>query len=143
MKREGINAVDGRVVVDLSKLLVELTKLPKVWIPPIPETGSMLPNFSHEHNNILIAGSNKADHAKIIEHLQVGDIAVFRIMVDPNDDPADFLKPPAFYAIQRIVVIDYDREGKFYRFKGDNNSIRDPYKAYSHNILWVSIGTIF
>jgi len=143
VKSEGIKAVDNNVVVDISKLLVKMSKPPKVWIPPIPCTGSMLPNFSHEHNNILIAGSTKSDHAKIIDHLQVGDIAVYRIMANPSDDPADFSKPHVLYAIHRIIRVDTDSVGKFYRFKGDNNSMRDPYKVYPHNILWVSIGTIF
>lgn len=139
---EAISVADSNVVVDTSKLIPGLNKPPKVWIPPIPGTGSMLPNFSHEHNNILIVGATKADHAKIIDHLQVGDIAVYRVMANV-DDPADFSKAHKFYAIHRIVSIGVDDKGIFYRFKGDNNAVKDPYKVREKHILWVSIGTIF
>lgn len=129
-----------------NKIEIDLTMLgvtPKAWIPPIPGTGSMLPNFSHEHNNILISGSNAIDQAEIIDHLQVGDIVVYRIMDKMTDDPWDFTKAHKFYAIHRIVEIGEDHSGKTYRFKGDNNPIGDPYLARQKNILWISIGTIF
>ena len=140
---EAIKATDGKVIIDLNKFLTGLSKPPKVWIPPVPSTGSMLPNFGHEHNNILVAGATDADHWKIIDHLQVGDIAVYRIMENLNDSPADYSKTHIFYAVHRIVEVDSDSIGKYYRFKGDNNSVKDPYKVYPHNILWASIGVIF
>ena len=143
LPREAITAIDGNVVVDLSKLIPGLSAPPKVWIPPVPSTGSMLPNFSHEHNNILIAGANGTDHQAITGYLQEGDIAVYRIMQKPDDDPADFSKPHIFYAIHRIIKMGIDDEGIFYTFKGDNNSTRDPYHVRERNILWVSTGTIF
>ena len=133
----------GAVEINLSGLLPGLSKPPKVWIPPIPGTGSMLPNFNHEHNNILVAGVDKDDHARLIDHLQVGDIAVYRIIYSPDGDPANFSYAHRFYAIHRIVKIDRDEQGRYFRFKGDNNTSKDPYKVRDKNILWVSIGTIF
>jgi len=152
MKLEGITWYEttGKVEIDLSRVVVRLSKPPKVWIPPVPKykdpsKGSMLPNFSHEHNNILIAGSTKTDHAKIVGHLQVGDIAVYRIMTNPKDDPADFTKAHVAggYAIHRIIKIDTDNQGKYFQFKGDNNPVADRFRVRDFNILWVSIGTIF
>lgn len=143
LPQEGITAVNGNVVVDLSKLIPNLSAPPKIWIPSVPSTGSMLPNFSHEHNNILIAGANEADHQLIIERLQEGDIAVFRMMQDDNDDPADYTKAHVWYAIHRIIRMGIDNEGIFYSFKGDNNPITDAFKVREKNILWISIGTIF
>lgn len=150
MPAEAISVADANVMVDTSKLIPGLSKPPKVWIPPVPEykdptKGSMLPNFSHEHNNILIAGASKADHIKIIGHLQVGDIAVYRIMEKEGDSPDDFSKPnvPYGYAIHRIIDIGTGAQGRHFTFKGDNNSVKDPYPVYPKNILWASIGTIF
>ena len=146
LPREAITAVDANLVVDLSKLIPNLSEPPKVWIPPVPSTGSMLPNFSHEHNNILIAGANEADHAKLIRHLEEGDIAVYRVMQNEQDDPADYSKPNAIngYAIHRIIGMGIDGEGKIvYTFRGDNNPVSDPHKVREKNLLWISIGTIF
>ena len=148
LPRNAISAVDNNVIIDLSQLLPELSNPPKVWIPSVPEypdpsTGSMLPNFSHEHNNILIAGADEKDHQAILNLLDIGDIAVYRIMVNSDDDSGDFTKTPKFYAIHRIIDIGSDEEGRYFLFKGDNNSVHDPYIARSYNIIWVSIGTIF
>lgn len=143
LPKEAISAVDNNVVVDLSRLIPGLSSPPKAWIPPIPGTGSMLPNFNHEHNNILVVGTSKADQAKIVDHLQVGDIAVYRIMSNIGDDPKDFSKAHKFYAIHRIIKIDTDDQGRYFIFKGDNNSVKDPYKVRGNMILYVSVGTIF
>lgn len=84
-----------------------------------------------------------AGKPKIVEYLQVGDIAVYRIMANPNDEPWDFSKAHVAYAIHRIIETNYDNTGRYFTFKGDNNSVKDPYRVYPHQILWVSVGTIF
>ena len=112
-----------------NKLNVQLGKKPKIWVPMIPDTNSMDGVFDIGNNNILIAGANKADHALIVNALIVGDIAVYRTA--------------SIYAIHRIVEIGQDKQGKFYRFKGDNNSVKDPGKVRENEIEWVSIGTIY
>ena len=124
-----IKVVDSDIIIDLSKLNVKLKAIPKVWVPMIPDSNSMDGVFDIGNNNILIAGWTKADHAKLVETLIVGDIAVYRTAL--------------IYAIHRIVEIGSDSQGKFYRFKGDNNAMRDPGKVRENEIEYISIGTIY
>ena len=124
------------VLVNLAKLNVSLNKPPKIWIPPIPDTNSMDGAFDIGNNNILIAGANEIDQQRLVNFMQVGDIAVYRI-------PPDFSQTAKIYAIHRIVEIGKDSEGKYFRFKGDNNTVKDPYKVRDSEILWLSIGTIY
>ncbi len=133
----GIVAADKlSILIDLTKLNIPFGTPPKVWVPDIPDTGSMDPNFDHEHNNILIAGADEADHKRLIDFIKVGDIAVYRI-------PPDFSQPARIYAIHRIVKIGKDSQRRYFVFKGDNNASSDPYKVRDNEILWVSISTIF
>ena len=110
-------------------LNVHLAERPKIWVPMIPDTNSMDGVFDYGHNNILIAGSNDDDHQALVAHLVVGDIAVYRTS--------------SIYAIHRIIEIGDDAAGRYYRFKGDNNSTKDPEKIRESQIEWVSIGTIY
>lgn len=107
---EAIRVVGGNVLIDLNEFKVKLglDKIPQVWLPSIPDTNSMDGVFDIGNNNILIAGENKADHAKLVQALQVGDVAVYGAI------------------IHRIVEIDSDDQGRFFRFKGDNNAVKDP-----------------
>jgi len=133
----------GQVVINVAKLNVPFTKLPKVWMPGVPDTGSMDPSFDFEHNNILIAGADEVDHQKLVDFLKVGDIAVYRVMESPTDDLNDFSKAHKIYAIHRIMEIGKDSEGRYFRFQGDNNAVKDPYKVRDNEVLYLCIGTIF
>lgn len=132
----------AKIIIDLHQNNIGLVKQPKVWIPSIPDTNSMDPGFDFGHNNILIAGADELDHKRLINFIKVGDIAVYR-MTNLIDSPGDFSKPYSFYAIHRIVEIGKDSEGRYFRFQGDNNAVKDPYKARDKNILWVAIGVVF
>ena len=127
--RSGIIPSDGKVIIDLLQLSLELDETPGVWIPEIPNTNSMDGLFDIGNNNILIAGSNAQDQTKLVDFLKVGDIAVY--------------KTDTMYAIHRIVEIKEDKEGKYFRFKGDNNPVKDSGRVREYEILWVSIGTIY
>ena len=111
------------------KLKVKLSQKPKIWLPMIPDTNSMDGAFDIGNNNILIAGTTPADHAKLVGGLEAGDIAVYRTA--------------RLYAIHRIVQVGSDNLGKFYRFRGDNNPCADPDRVRENQVLWVSIGTIY
>ena len=111
------------------KLLVTLKQKPKIWVPMIPNTNSMDGVFDFGNNNILIAGANEEDHNKLVDALRIGDIAVFLTTGNP--------------IIHRIVEIKEDKDGKYFRFKGDNNAFKDSDKVRSIQILWISIGTIY
>jgi hypothetical protein len=133
----------GHVVIDISRLNIPFTKPPKVWIPEIPDTNSMDGTFDYGHNNILIKGTNSKNQRIMRDFLKAGDVAVYRIMQNWQDKPTDFSKPHRFYAIHRIVEISEDANGRFFRFKGDNNASPDPFRVYDDNILYLSIGTIY
>uniref|UniRef100_A0A6M3LKR8 Putative peptidase n=1 Tax=viral metagenome TaxID=1070528 RepID=A0A6M3LKR8_9ZZZZ len=111
------------------KLGVQLSQKPKIWVPMIPDTNSMDGVFDYGNNNILIAGANEADHAIIVANIIEGDIVVYRTK--------------SIYAIHRVVEIGYDAQGKYFRFKGDNNFSADPGKVRESEIEWVSIGVIY
>ena len=129
LPQDAFSGVNNLLTIDLSKLKVKLSQPPRVWIPMIPDTNSMDGAFDFGNNNILIAGGNEDDHAKLIEGLGVGDIAVYHTA--------------KVYAIHRIVKISSDSQGKFYRFKGDNNPTLDPEKVRIKEIEYVSVGTIY
>lgn len=136
VKRDAISFMVSNLIVDLTQLNIPFSQRPKVWICSVPDTNSMDPGFDYGHNNILVAGADEADHKIMIDFLKVGDIAVYRI-------PPDLSQPAKAYMIHRIVEIGKDGEGRFFRFRGDNNSSRDLYKVRDENILWVCAGTIF
>lgn len=126
-----LQEIDSSVVVsiDLTGLHIGLTQKPKVWIPSIPDTNSMDPNFDMGHNNILIAGADEEEQDILVNSLVVGDIAVYDVM--------------GSLIIHRIVEIGHDNEGKRFRFKGDNNKDVDIFVVRTNQIKWVSIGTIY
>ena len=124
-----IKVVDNNIIVDLARLNIPLENPPKVWIPPIPDTNSMDGAFDYGNNNILIAGADEQDHGRIVNFLKVGDVAVYRT---PNS-----------YIIHRIVKISSDSQGRFFKFKGDNNASEDPDKVRDSQIEWLSVGAIY
>ena len=119
----------AKIIIDLRQNNIGLVNQPKVWIPPIPDKNSMDGAFDIGNNNILIAGADEADQKRMIDFINVGDIAVYRTAT--------------FYAIHRVVEIGNDEQGKFYRFKGDNNPVRDPEKIRENEIKWLSLGVIY
>ena len=124
-----VQIIENSIVVNLTNLNIPFTQPPKVWLPPLPDTNSMDPEMDNGHNNILIAGVDEADQKKLVDFLQVGDIAVYR--------------SPRMYAIHRIVEKGEDEQGRYFRFKGDNNAVKDPDLVRDNEIQWLCIGTIF
>lgn len=127
----------GKLTIDLSKLNIPFTKLPKVWYPGASSVSwsSMEPVFSKDNNWLLIQGADAADQKALVDFIKVGDIAVYRI-------PADLSQASVWYAVHRIVKIGKD-DSRYFVFKGDNTALNDPYKARDENILWLAIGTIY
>ncbi len=140
----GVVATDKLSIgIDLTRLNIPFTIPPRVWVPPIPDTNSMDPSFDSDHNNILIAGADESEQKIMLDFVKAGDIAAYRVMENPADNPGDFSKPHKFWAIHRIMKIDKDDAGRYFRFKGDNNATYDPYKVRDAEILWLSIGVIY
>ena len=126
----------GIATVDLRKLNIGLRLPPQVWIPEIPDTGSMDPVFDAGNNNILIAGQDAGDHLLITRAVQVGDIVVARI-------PPDYNEPAQYYVIHRVWQMGMDDQGIYYILKGDHNPVDDGIKVRPEELLWLSVGTIY
>ena len=121
----------GKLVIDLTKLNVPLSLPPKVFYPGIVSR-SLDPVVDIKGNLVYIAGRSLADHQRLIDALIVGDIVAYRF-------PADNTKPATAYISHRIVQIGTDNLGKFFKFKGDNNSLNDPFTVREENLKWINI----
>ncbi len=129
---------EGVVTVDLRKLNIEgLETYPSVWIPEIPDTGSMDPAFDAENNNILIRGRTPADHDRIVKSVKLGDVVV------AHDPPGDVYSPDDYYVIHRVWKMGQDEHGLYYILKGDHNAVDDGAKVRPAGICWLSVGTIY
>ena len=117
------------VWVKLVRLNIPFTKDVKVWVPMIPNTNSMDGVFDFGNNNILIQGADDTNQKILVDYLIVGDIAVYETLRGPT--------------IHRIVKIGQDKEGRYFKFKGDNNPAKDPGKIRDEQISWLSIGVIY
>ncbi len=126
---ESIKYFAGMVTIDLLKIKIPFTRAPLVWICPVPDTNSMDPVFDAGNHNILIAGADEENMRILCDFIKVGDIAVYE----------DYKS-----AIHRVIQISKDKQGRYFRFRGDNNPIfPDAVKVRDSGIRWLSIGTIY
>ena len=121
--------------VSQTKLNIPFTLTPKVWIPGVASK-SLDPVIDVGHNNILISGADKANQEIMVNFLAVGDMAVYRF-------PADMSQPTQVFINHRIVEIGKDKLGRWFKFKGDNNSGRDVWTVRDANIKWLTIGVLY
>ena len=130
VKREAFHYDDttGILTIDFTKTNIPFRNVPKLWIPSIPNTDSMDPVFDFGHNNLLISGQDAEDHQRLVEFIagHPGNIAVYQ----PQN------------IIHRVVKIGVDDQGRFFKFRGDNNLTGDPDKIRDDNISHVYAGTI-
>ena len=119
----------AKVIIDLRQLNIPFSRQPRIWIPPIPDTNSMDGAFDIGNNNILICGADPTNQTIMLDFMKVGDIAVYRT--------------PTAYIIHRIIEIGTDGEGRYFIFKGDNNSGEDHGRIRDSQVEWLSIGIIY
>ena len=119
------------IEINLKALNIPFSLTPRVWIPLIPGTNSMDGAFDYGNNNILIAGADDTDHKKMIDFINVGDVVVYQ--------PTWFDR----LVIHRIIKKGIDKEGRWFKFKGDNNATSDPGLVRDSQIKWLSIGVIY
>jgi len=120
--------------IDLSQLLIPFKKNPRVWIPLIPNTGSMDPVFDAGNNNFLIAGDGPEEMEILrlwLETQEPGNVVVYRRRSDRQ------------LIIHRIIKKQLDAEGIAYTLRGDNNARNDRQVVRGEDIEWISIGTIY
>jgi len=150
---ESIDLIDGQFVIDTRRLNIPFTRPPNlVPIMMIPDTLSMSGVFDYGHNLKLIQPADEyndkiladwlADEYLNSNGMKAND-CVFRVMVNPDDDPLDFWKPHRFYAVHRMAYVGQDDNGRYFRFKGVNNPVKDPVKVRDNEILFLSIGVVY
>ena len=127
-----ITQVDSKanIAVDLSKLKVALRLPPNIIMSEVDDSNSMDPTIDKGGVQFYIAGVNTDDHRLLVNALTVGDIAVYE-------------RTNGEHIIHRIIAIRQDKEGKYYRFKGDNNSVADSDRVRVEHIKLVHIGSIY
>lgn len=96
-----------------------------VWITGVADTNSMDGLLDFGHTVLLIKEFDKSQ-------LQVGDIVVYQ----PTERYANKI-------IHRIVKIGEDKEGRWYKTRGDNIATSDPYKLRNQHIKFLCIGIIY
>lgn len=152
--KENIYIIGNTVVVDYGKKLnIPFTRTPFILpIMDIPDSNSMDGLMDIGHNPVYIQPADRENQSILADWLasewksskgKLANDCVYRVMVDSADNPYDFSKPHKNYAIHRISEVAYDDNGRFFKFKGINNSIEDPPKVRDAEILFVNTQLIF
>lgn len=128
--RESIIQYGDRVEINISRLNIELKETPKIYTPTVGPTKSLDPLIDTGGNGIYIEGANAEDQLIVINALIEGDIATYRA-------------PDGRLIVHRITKIGNDKKGRYFRFKGDNNPTKDPWKIRDGDIKWLLIGIIY
>lgn len=125
--------IDGKkVIIDTEKMSIGLKDY-TIWIPEIPPTKSMKPNFGEGNNNILIYPNSKEDKEKLASWL-------WWETRHGKDNVAVYQGYRSI--IHRCIKVAYDHSGRFFKFRGDNNISSDRKKVRDKDILAISIGNI-
>ena len=146
-----LNSVN--IQIDYMMLNIPFTNPPRLLpIMEIPDTNSMDGVMDYGNNPLYIEPAGKENHKIMVDWLaneflisdgMLANDCVYRIMTNPDDNPADFTKPHKWYAIHRIYKVGEDKQGRYWIFKGINNSGKDPYTARDSNILFLNTGVIY
>ena len=104
--------------------MLTITNIPfaDLWITTVADTNSMDPTVDAGHTCIL---GRITDHSE----LQVGDVCIYT--------------SPIGNIMHRIHETGEDENGRWYRFKGDNNRLVDRYRLRDAHITHVLIGIIY
>ena len=128
---EAIKVDGSKLIVDYSKILIPLSKPPKVIIVGIADTGSMDPVVDMEHNVPMIMGTTQdcIDLKNWLFAQPPGNLIAFSTY-EGN-------------IFHRVVAVMEDTDGEYLVTKGDNNKRDDPYRVKRENILYISTGSIY
>ena len=154
VSKDNIYILGNTVVVDYGKKLnIPFTKTPIIIpIMDIPDSNSMDGFMDYGHNPIYIQPADEENQQIMADWLakewetskgMLANDCVYRVMENSSDNPYDFSKPHTHFAIHRIHAVGHDSEGRYFKFKGINNSIEDAPKVRDKNILWVNTQIIF
>ena len=115
----------------VEELAVILSEDPYATPLGVTDTGSMDPIVDAEGQCVGIWGYNSADQKKLVDHLIVGDIAVYQFN--------------AQIIMHRIKeIFGTTGVGRVFRFLGDNNQgIADPELVYESQIKYIVIQTTY
>ena len=136
----------AEVVIDYLTSNIPFTKPPHILpILSIPDTNSMDGLMDYGHNPLYIVAADEENHKILCDWLadewtkskgMLANDCVYRI-------PPDFSQPAIHYSIHRIHKVGMDAKGRYWKFKGINNSIIDAPTVRDENILWLNTGVIF
>lgn len=135
--RQGISFEEatGHIKIDLNSLNIPFTKTPIPWCPPTPPTRSMDPVFDKGHNNLFLKPADEQNHKILADWLERETKAGFaNIIVYMNEQ---------MYAVHRVKKVSYDKEGRYFKCKGDNNFFMDPGKVRDNHVKYISAGPIY
>lgn len=141
-----------KFIIDMHQLNIPFTRPPRLMpIMEIPNSKSMDGGFDYGNTNLYSKPNDDVNHLIMVDWISQTWLltsglktvdAVYRIMVNDEDDPNDFAKPQLWYAVHRLIEVGFDDKGRYFWFAGVNNPMRDPYPARDKNILWLNVGTI-
>ncbi len=131
--REAITIEGKKVIIDTEKMTIGFKDDYLIYIPEIPPTKSMKPNFGEGNNNILIYPNSDEDKKRLVRWL-------WWETKHGKDNVAVYQGYRSI--IHRCIKVAYDRSGRFFKFRGDNNLSSDHKKVRDKDILAISIGNI-
>jgi len=125
-----IKVTGNRVEIDLDNIHIPFVDPIKLYKPSIPDTNSMDPVYDIGHTVIYIKPMSKQNHKILCDSLEEGDIAVY-------------CGGGLTTYTHRIIKIGEDEEGRYFRFKGDNNPSTDPFIVRDNQIMYIGFAIIY
>ncbi len=127
----------GILQVDLNHLNIPLVERPRVIAPQIPNTNSMDPAYDWGHTVVYLKGATEADHALLLDWL-AGQPPRHRGNIMVGGGPGT-----GYYVTHRVVKVGYDKQGRYWRLKGDNSAVADRKILRDADMLWVGAVIIY
>ena len=118
----------------LENLNIPFTKKPIAIAVAIADTKSMDELFDAEANAIVIYGADNENQQIMVDWMAE------QWLTDPmkGGNIAIYSSAQAF-AIHRVIKVGFDNEGRYFKFKGDNNSSEDPWKIRDSEIKYLTV----
>lgn len=110
---------EDQILVYDSKVVIQIKD---ASLAEYADTNSMDPFIDSGSNGIEIIPESEED-------LHVGDVVTYESDIG--------------LIVHRIVNVEYDREGKYFVLKGDNNATEDPYKVRFNQVRYILVGVIY
>uniref|UniRef100_A0A6M3JAL5 Uncharacterized protein n=1 Tax=viral metagenome TaxID=1070528 RepID=A0A6M3JAL5_9ZZZZ len=107
-----------------------------LWYPSIPNSNSMDPIYDEGHNVSYLKPGSKANHIIMCDWLEAEILMGFRNIAVYFVDATLSITHYAF-------AVGHDAEGRYFRFKGFNNSQPDPYKVRDNQLMCIGFNITY